>query len=386
MKTWANLLKRQLLTQYIRNGGGKLVPYIILNGIKSNAINGLLIRSLPPITKPKIRTQIEEIDGRDGDIVTPLGYSAYDKSFDIGLYGEYDVDEVIAFFDSQGTVTFSNEDDKYYNYQIIDQIDFEKLLRFKTATVTMHVQPFKYSLVDKKKSFTFPIQLLNFKDYAKTTNGITVTVKDGAITIKGTGTQATEFYVPIHPVKLALGEYTLNALSSGVSTDVCSIRLIHDSPSDINSFGGTYVTLKNNETVNISARLPENKTYNYIYFYITSGVAMDFKLDLLLKDDEPQDLVIRNNGNIVAKPKMTIYGAGTMNVKLNGTQVFVIELGNEENITIDVAGMNAYTDGILKNRLVTGDYDEFILNVGKNTINITGEVKKVDFVDFSRWI
>ena len=113
---------------------------------------------------------------------------------------------------------------------------------------------------------------------------------------------------------------------------------------------------------------------------------MDFKLDLLLKDDEPQDLVIRNNGNIVAKPKMTIYGAGTMNVKLNGTQVFVIELGNEENITIDVAGMNAYTDGILKNRLVTGDYDEFILNVGKNTINITGEVKKVDFVDFSRWI
>ena len=48
--------------------------------------------------------------------------------------------------------------------------------------------------------------------------------------------------------------------------------------------------------------------------------------------------------------------------------------------------MNAYTDGILKNRLVTGDYDEFILNVGKNTINITGEVKKVDFVDFSRWI
>ena len=363
-----------------------MVPYIILNGIKSNAINGLLIRSLPPITKPKIRTQIEEIDGRDGDIVTPLGYSAYDKSFDIGLYGEYDIDEVIAFFDSQGTVTFSNEDDKYYNYQIIDQIDFEKLLRFKTATVTMHVQPFKYSLVSKKNSFTFPIQLLNFKDYTKTTNGITVTVKDGTITVKGTSTQATEFYVPIHPVRLALGEYTLNAFSSGISPDRCSIRLIHDSPTNINSFGGTDVMLRNNETVNISARLPEAKTYNYIYFYITNEVTMDFKLDLLLKNDASQDLAIRNNGNIVAKPKMTIYGAGTMNVKLNGTQVFGIELGNEENITIDVAGMNAYKDGILKNRLVTGDYDEFILNVGKNTINITGEVKKIDFVDFSRWI
>ena len=48
--------------------------YIILNGKKSTDINGLLIQSLPPISKPKIRTQIEEIDGRDGDIVTKLGY------------------------------------------------------------------------------------------------------------------------------------------------------------------------------------------------------------------------------------------------------------------------------------------------------------------------
>lgn len=367
-------------------GGGKLVPYIILNGIKSNAINGLLIQSLPPITKPKIRTQIEEIDGRDGDIVTTLGYSAYDKTFNIGLYGEYDVDEVIDFFDSQGVVTFSNEDDKFYKYQIIEQIDFEKLLRFKTATVTMHVQPFKYSLVDKKKSFTLPAQLLDFKNYTKTTNGITVTVNGRTITVKGTGEQATEFYVPIYPVRLSPGSYTLNAASSGDSPNVCSIRLIHNVPLDLNSFGGTAVTLENNETVNISTHLPVAKVYNYIYFYITEGVEMDFTLDLLLKNDEYQDSIIRNTGNIIAKPKMTIYGAGTINVKLNGTQIFVVELGNEENITIDAAEMNAYKDGVFKNRLVTGDYDEFILKVGKNTITTTGEVKKIDVMDFSRWI
>ena len=57
--------------------------YIILNGQISTNITGLLIQSLPPISKPKIRTQIEEIDGRDGDIVTPLGYSAYDKEISI---------------------------------------------------------------------------------------------------------------------------------------------------------------------------------------------------------------------------------------------------------------------------------------------------------------
>ena len=119
--------------------------YIILNGMKSTLIKGLLIQSLPPISKPLMRTMVEEIDGRDGDIITELGYSAYNKEIKIGLHGDYSVDEVISFFDSKGTVIFSNEPDKYYYYQIIDQIDFERLIRYKTATVTLHVQPFKYS-------------------------------------------------------------------------------------------------------------------------------------------------------------------------------------------------------------------------------------------------
>lgn len=122
--------------------------YIILNNKNSNTISGLIIQELAPISKPLQRTQVETIDGRDGDIVTALGYAAYNKKIKIGLYGNFNINEIIAYFATQGTAIFSNEPDKYYNYQILDQIDYERLVRFKVATVTMHVQPFKYSATE----------------------------------------------------------------------------------------------------------------------------------------------------------------------------------------------------------------------------------------------
>lgn len=121
-----------------------MIPYVIINGVDSRTINGLMVQSLPPITKPKVRVNFEEIDGRDGDIARTLGYSAYDKTITIGLCRDYDVNQVIEYFNTKGKITFSNELDKYYNFAIYNQIDLEKLVRYRTANVTLHVQPFKY--------------------------------------------------------------------------------------------------------------------------------------------------------------------------------------------------------------------------------------------------
>ena len=121
---------------------------VTINGISSATIEGLLIQELPPIVKPRMRTELIEIDGRPGDIVAELGYASYDKTFTVGLFGDYDVDEVIAFFASSGTVTFSNEPDKYYLFSQLEQIDFERLVRFRKAEVTLHVQPYKYKVND----------------------------------------------------------------------------------------------------------------------------------------------------------------------------------------------------------------------------------------------
>lgn len=120
--------------------------YVIINGVNSLTINGLAIKELPPISKPLMRATREEIDGRDGDIITNLGYSAYDKQLEIGLFGNYDINEVISFFNQSGTIIFSDESDKYYNFKILNQIDYEKLISFRTASVVLHCQPFKYKV------------------------------------------------------------------------------------------------------------------------------------------------------------------------------------------------------------------------------------------------
>lgn len=236
--------------------------YIILNNQNSNEITGLLIQTLSPISQPKIRANIEEIDGRDGDIITKLGYSAYNKKITIGLYGDYDVDQVISYFtnNQSGKVTFSNEEDKYYNYEILEQIDFERLIRFKTADVTFHIQPFKYSNVENVKTFT-----------------------------------------------------------------------------------------------------------------ITSQTSLN----------------IRNNGNYISKPVITITGTGTINLSLNNEQLFVINLGDTSTqIALDINNMNAYnpTNDNYMNRSVTGNYDNFALKVGTNTISWTGTISQIKIVNYSRWI
>lgn len=231
--------------------------YVIINGVNSTTINGLAINEMPPITKPSIRTNTEEIDGRDGDIVTRLGYSAYDKEMTIGLYGSYDLDGIMSYFNQSGTIIFSTETDKYYNFEILEQIDYEKLLKFKTATITMHCQPFKYE------------------------------VNETAIT-----------------------------LSSGNNT-------------------------------------------------------------------------VKNKGNIYAKPVIYIKGSGTITIGLNGNQIFNLDLGTTTSeMTIDIEKLEAYNpnDGTLLNRKVTGDYDDFKLEVGNNTINLSGTITTANITMYSRWL
>ena len=63
----------------------------------------------------------------------------------------------------------------------------------------------------------------------------------------------------------------------------------------------------------------------------------------------------------------TITGTGTINLSLNGNQIFVIDMGRNSQITIDTNLMEAYNpwNKNLLNRSVTGNYDNFKLNIAQ---------------------
>lgn len=128
--------------------------HVILNGVNSRTIQGLEITSLPPVSAPPKRTNQILIDGRDGDILEDLGYSAYDKAFTILLHNNYDPNEVIGFFSQSGTAIFSNEPDMVYTYEMVNGIDIAKgnFNSVKVATITFHVQPYKLSATEEPET------------------------------------------------------------------------------------------------------------------------------------------------------------------------------------------------------------------------------------------
>lgn len=356
-----------------------MINYIELNGEKSTSVKGLIIQSLPPISKPKMRTSIETIDGRDGDIVTKLGYSAYDKEVSIGLHGDFDIDDAIAFFDSEGEVVFGNEPDKYYRYQILDQIDFNRLVRFRTAKVKMHVQPFKHDAVDR--TFDIVNQFLHVEDSTASKFGITVTSSDGSIRVAGNATSDVEMEVPIESMSLS-GSYTMTASAIG-SAAGCALRLIDGSPS--RSFGDSYMELKSDGDSTMTATADSNAEYDALWLDIKAGTSVDFTLGVTMASDSFNEISLTNRGNVVSRPTVTVYGSGNVELAINAVTVlsFSIEGGS---ITIDAEEMNAYRGDALMNRHVTGDYADLRLNVGENVLSWNGDVTGIKVEDFSRWL
>ena len=197
--------------------------------------------------------------------------------------------------------------------------------------------------------------------------------------------------VQIKDEHLEKGEYKLSAYASGFNPQSCMVKFVHDTPN--NAFGGGNLPLVGNRTVEIESHIEEPTSFNYIFLYLFGGTSMNFTIDLRLYNVNTQTFEIMNYGNANAKPTMTIYGQGTINVWVNYSHRLIIELDNEKEITIDTSEMEAYkyemsVEGerkVLKNRLVTGNYEEFQLSPGSNNFNVSGQVTEIVLSHISRW-
>lgn len=233
-----------------------MVDYFIFNDKDSRTIPGLVINELPPITKSGIRYETTEIEGRDGDIIDKKGYLPYDKKIEITLTTDYDINLLINWLNGSGKLILSNEPDKYYNAEIIEQIDFERLIIFKTATIIFHIQPYKYL----------------------------------------------------------------------VKENVASMEITEETSFKVN-----------------------------------------------------------NQGLLDSKPIIKLYGQGKIEITINDLVAFNINI-DEEYVVIDAMREDAYKDGILKNRQMSGDFENVRLSVGENIIKWTGNLTKIEVDPKSRWL
>ena len=222
----------------------------------SKEIEGLIITNTPPITKPKMKVDKIEIDGRDGDIIEKVGYESYTKNVGIGLARNYDIDEVIKYFTGDGELILSDEPDKVYIASIFDDVDYERLLQIRKATVKFHVQPYKY--------------------------------------------------------------------------------------------------LKDESKVSLS---------------ITTQTSVE----------------VENKGLEVSKPIFMLEGSGTIEIAVNGINIFKYTFPNGENkVIVDSLKEEAYLEGVYKNRNMLVEFPK--LEVGNNTISWTGTLTKIEIEPKSRWL
>lgn len=349
--------------------------YVVINGESSLNIQGLAIQSLPNISKPLMRSRREEIDGRDGDIITKLGYSAYDKTLKIGLWGNYDINQVIAFFNQEGVITFSNEPDKYYNFTILNREDYiNQLEAFREASITIHCQPYKYELNEQ------PVELEN--EYVEET-GTSLTFENSIVApmnidLKG-NTYQNGIPTPSSPIPI-------NNVSGDNDIVVCGKNVVNWN--NINWYrnnNNDYTYISDNSTTRIKSSLIEVSGGTYTISGIPSVLTMNNSSPYCYDSNK----TYLGNGyatftnNTITIPSNVKYIA----LVLNGTDLtdaikttlsnsnMQLEVGNQPSTYEAYNGTTYNIDLPVENLFDKDNANVLIANVGDTKINASTNAK-----------
>lgn len=391
--------------------------FIILNGKKSTEVAGLMIQALPPVVKPPMRVQLDEVDGRDGDIITPLGFSGYDRTVKIGLRGVYDEDDIVEYFNSSGKVIFSNEPDKVYDYTIVESFSLDRLRKFREADVVFHVQPYKYSAV-KEQIITastisdcaqplIPLSTYNVEEGSTSYRLLSYSDGNFALSIKqavaGGSTNYGIGYKIIIPTKIQPGSYSITATIKSKSFTYGYLRMavwsgdqymneLYIANGRIDGMN-PYQTNQYNGTLTITDAID----VLYVVFYCTSSsnaiegyyrTQFDVTLsDLKVIAGNYASIPVINRGNAESAPVFSLVGVKGGNLRVNDGEIISITPNDATDIVIDSNKMQAYSGDTLKNRICTGNYANLRMKPGKNTVYCSAEsMDSISISDYSRWI
>lgn len=136
------------------------------NGVRCTA-HGIRVSEQPPISIPAERATFTNVPGRSGSLTTLQGEDVYDDmimTVTCFIQDTTRIAEIAAWLKGSGTVTFANRPGGYYQARIVNQIDFEKILRgnpHRSFAVNFRCKPFWHAQ--------------NVSDIVVTTSGTLVT-------------------------------------------------------------------------------------------------------------------------------------------------------------------------------------------------------------------
>lgn len=106
---------------------------------------GIVVEKTPTISKGKKRIDTYTIDGRNGFLSIDKGtYEPFSVSISCHAKETANFDEIKAFLDGYGTLTFDNQ--REYTAIVNNAIPFEKVQMFKSFMIQFMVNPIAYDI------------------------------------------------------------------------------------------------------------------------------------------------------------------------------------------------------------------------------------------------